>query len=266
MPRLLLTLTLTLAVLCASGAAPARQAPGPRPHAVAGLELDPPRKVTRVGVAKVAARVTGARDGARVRILWDVAAQFEHPDVEFDWERRDGGRSIQLVIPDSRGVVVVTAWAIVDGEPTSDAPARTAIEVDYTPRGAPKAEPPKAESPKTEAPKGEAPAAPSGAQARKAPRGKVTDAYFVYTADDEADALALVSSQGLRNRLRAAGVTPHLFAADSAAAKAAGLGRYVQDAGGTPAVVLVTAGREVRAARKVTAEDTAESLAREASQ
>ena len=55
----------------------------PRPNVVTGLELDAPQKKTRPGIAYVAAKVA-AKDGAKVKIVWDGEAQWADADAE--WE------------------------------------------------------------------------------------------------------------------------------------------------------------------------------------
>jgi hypothetical protein len=239
---------LTLALLLLGAAALAAQKPDEKPHAVAGLELDAPQQRSRPGVVRVGAKVD-APEGAKVRIVWNVAARWDDPEAEFSHEVRDQGRSVQLVIPDCSGLVQVTAVAIVDGEPTDSRMAVTYVEMKYTPRG--KAAPAKAGGPKAEQK-----AAPS---AEEGP--KVTAVYFVLDPiDDDVNLVAMIMSPGTRNKLKAAGLEPLLFPAGSPSIAKANLTKFVEDAGGTPVAIYATAEGKVRKVARLAADATAESI------
>lgn len=168
----------------------------------ASLTLSPPRKRTRPGLAFVVATVTMPKADSRVRIVWDVESVFDDDSVTADWEARDSGRRLQIVIPDCSGIVRVSALAIVDGEPTDDKLSKTLIEVSYAPR-----KPPTKPTP-----------TPTQVDDKPAVTGKVTDVWFLVDPESgDPNVNALVASVGLRNKLRAIGVTPHVFEAGSGA-------------------------------------------------
>lgn len=192
---------------------------------VTGLELPEPLEKTRPGYAKISAKCD-----AKCDIRWDVEAQFDDADVEFRWELRDEGKSVQVVIPDSSGIIRVTAIAILDGKFTSQRMAKTYVTVKYTPRSVAK------EKAITKA----VPVA-----------GKVKDAYFIIDPAGDANINALVTSSGLRNALRKLGVEGHTFPKDSE--NAVRFAPYVKDAGGVPAMILVTGEKKVKKAVRVPA-------------
>ena len=237
--------------------APPKPAPDPvapkgpaKPNVVAGLSLDEPQKKTRPGLAYVTATVA-AKDGAKVKIVWDVEAQWADEDAEWEWEVRDGGRKVQITIPDSSGIVRISAVAVVDGEPTSDSIAKTVVVVEYTPRAKPAPQPAPQPAPAPPQPKADAPAPKAEAPAAS---GKPTDIYFVIDTDGgDPNINALVTSQALRNALRKVGLAPHVFDKDSANVGRAGMQKYVEDAGGVPVMVLVTADRKVKRSSRVPA-------------
>lgn len=244
------TLCLSLFLFCAAVQA---QKDVQKLHVVTGLELTEPQERTKPGIAKVTAKIS-AKDAKSVEIAWDVSAQFEDADIEFDYEIRDDGRTVQLVIPDSSGVIQVAAVAVVDGKLTDKRHAKTYVVVKYTPRGKTV---PKVDSPPPEA--------KQKAQPKVKTKGKVASIYIVANSvDDDANVTALLGSQGFKNKIKAADIKAHYFSADSADVKALGLDRFVKDAGGTPCILYVTARDEVRKAVKLKPDATAESILAEA--
>lgn len=241
-------------MMCVCLSAGAQKPDPAKPHSVVGLELTPPVVRTRPGVVVVRASVTVKGD--KTKVVWDVEAQFED-DVgeEFEWEVRDGGRAVQVVIPDSKGLVRVTALAIVDGEPTSERPAKTYIDIDYKPREKKlgKAEQPKQDDgPKLEKAKGVA-------------RAPIRDVYLVVDQDrGDVNVNAKITSPALKNKMKADGlVEAKLLWADSPDVARAGLTRAVAGAGGPTCVVVVTTENKVRKAFRPKPSDTVEDITRE---
>jgi len=242
---------------------------------VPGLELDAPQKRTRPGLAFVNAKVVAKPEAKKVVILWRVEGIWEDAQEQTVIEKRDQGKRLQIVIPDVSGVVRISAWAVVDGEPTyGERPAETLIEMNYQPRKN------EAEGTGKKTSSGGTPGGQSderrglglSAQARSDPpasagsttspiapltgAGKVTDVYFVIDKSNPEHATVndLAGSVSLRNRLRATGIKPHAFDRSSAEGQVVidrnGLAPYVQDAGGVPCMILVTGDRKVRKAIK----------------
>lgn len=223
----------------------------PKPWSVPGLTLSEPQVRTKPGFCKVTAKATGTK----VKIKWRVRAQFEDSDVEFDYEVRDGGTSVQVVIPDSRGVIEVAALAVIDGEPTDF--CETTVTVDYKPRQ-PK-EPPPVATARPPAKDGQKPEAAQG-------RAAVRYVFFVQAGPEEPDpdVKALVNSVRLKNELKKLGVTPELVVADSDSYRKRGLADAVKRAGGAPCVVYVTEDWLVRKYAKLTAQTKPEDVLKEA--
>ncbi len=231
------TLVLMAASRTARGQDEARKGAA-KSYSVPGLELDPPAARTRPGLARVNAKVSAKAD-SKVKIVWDVEASFEDDDVELDWEVRENGKSIQVVIPDSSGIVRVTAIAVIDGEPTAF--AKTAISIDYTPRQ-------KKPLPPVVRPQAQAPPAAAG---------KVVSAVFVVDPEKtDANLEAVITSQGLANDLRRIGVKRLVLAADSPAIARMKLDGFLKDVGGVPALLLVTDQGKVRKAVRLAARTT----------
>lgn len=226
-------------------------------HSVTGLEIDAPQKRTRPGLVKISAKVATAKDGQKVKILWDVSAQFEDADVDFDWEARSATQ-IQVIIPDTKGVILVTAWALIDGEPTSDKPAKTLIEVDYTPKrgGQPLPNPDRA----PEAKKQPVAKAETKSKAKAGP----PVVYLVADLDKGDDnVVAFIGSSGLKNRLLAAGVAgKDVVPVDTSAGGVArhGIQGFVDEAGGAPCAIVVRG--ETAKGMKLTSSTTAEEVAK----
>lgn len=230
---------------------------GPRkPNVVEGLELTEPQTRTRPGLVKIAAKVAAPKD-AKVKIVWDVEAQFEDADVTLEWEPRDSGRAIQVVVSDSRGVIRVCALAVIDGEPTQM--AKTFIDVDYRPRQQPRKEDP--ESPPPQPAK-----QPTKHEAKEQVKGKVVKAYFLLdTIDGDENVNAMLTSQRTKNKLREAGVEGVLVGTDSAN-YVTNYKKYADDVGGPPCVLWVTEARKVRKASKIAPDAKIEDLLKEANE
>lgn len=268
MRTLALTL-LSLLVLALCVPAQEQKAATQALHVVPGLEIDPPQRRTRPGLVKLGAKVE-AKETQKVRILWDVAARFDDASVDLEWERR-GDRAVQVVVPDSSGVIVVTAWALVDGEPTSDRPARTLIEVAYSRQPEP-AKAGKWEAPRpvpelgpkpSESGKGEKQEQPKPAQAQAQPaRPKITTVYAVADLiDGEPNVLAAVTGNTLKNLLRKQGIDYVLVGTETGGIERLKLKQYIDDAGGHPCVIYAV-GDKVRRAVKLTPSATAEEIAK----
>lgn len=249
-------------------AAASPRAEGPRQdrlHVVAGLELDPPQERVREGAVKITAKVD-AKDGAKVKLVWDVEAQFDE-DVSdsFSYEVRDQGRSVQIFLPACSGAVRVSAVAIVDGEPTDTKPAKTYVVVKYAAKGKPVAEPPRGEQqPKADVPKKAARIEATNGRARV--KAKAAKVIVVVDNDklDEPDAVALAGSTSLKNRLAEVGVKFEGYVVGSAEYREKKAERFVADARGTPAVIYVTDNETVLWVRRIVKGDTAEDIAKEA--
>jgi hypothetical protein len=239
---------LFLIVCCA---VPVALADGPsRPWIVPGLELSEPQVRTKPGFCKVTAKV---KDKA-TKIKWKVRAQFEDSDVEFEWEPRDEGKAVQFTIPDSRGVVEVTAVAVIDGEPTDF--AETTVTVEYKPRQT------KAVKPKEED-KDRPQVLPKEAEPKDGKSGeKAKYVYYVHEkGEPDPDAKALMNGQGLTNKLRAAGVQVVKLEVGTAAYQQSNVDRYVKDAGGAPCVLFVNAKLFIyKKGLKLTAETKADDI------
>lgn len=224
MLRLFLALLLLAAPAPAHTDAPGRM--GDKPHMVPGLELTAPVERTRPGVVKITAKVD-AKEGQKVVIVWKVEGQFDDPGVELEYEPRDNNMTMQIVVPDSSGIIRVIAVATVDGKFTANRMAETYITIKYTPRNTPAAEAKTLEKAPVDA------------------NGKVTDAYFLVDPGKDVNVDAMVATVGLLNRLRGAGVTRHVL--DVGSEKARRFAPYVKDAGGAPALILLTTEKKVRA-------------------
>lgn len=222
---------------------------------VPGLELTEPFTRTKPGIAKVVAKVDTKDKTTKVVIKWKVRAQFEDSDVEFDYEPRDDGKSLQVVIPDSKGIIDVFAVAVVDGEPTEI--ACTTISVDYKARVQPAPQPqpstpipnvlPKENTGKASNPKQEA-------------KGKVTKVYLVRDLDESnADIKSLMDGRTLKNMFKEAGVEPELVIHDSENYKKLGLDAAVKQVG-APCVIYTNERNEVVKSTKVTSNTTAKEL------
>ncbi len=230
--------------------APAVKRDPTKPWLTPGLELSAPQKRTRPGLAFITAKVDAPPD-AKVEMLWKVESSWEDEGLvsEVVIEKRDGARRIQIVIPDGNGTVRAFAWAIISGKATSEDAAETSIEMTYAPRSGGLAG---KETRGTGTPPEVKPSSPS-APAPSAPRvdvNKVVDVYFVIDVDKgDATVNALVGTVGMRNRLRALGITPHTIDAPSAEGRAAierlKIQTMINDAGGVPALIAVNANRKV---------------------
>lgn len=200
----------------------AAEAPS-RPWVVPGLELPEPVKRERPGLVKMTAKVE-AKTEQKVKVVFDVESVFEDADVTAEWEVREDGRTVQIVVPDSRGIINVTAVAVIDGEPTRF--CKSSIEVDYKPR--------------VPVRKGEK-NAPEKQEAPKQAKAKVTDVYVVMDVHaDQEDVVARFSGVNFKNRLARIGVVGTFVPADKIEAKK--LRKYVEDAGGTPCLLYLVRG------------------------
>ncbi len=230
-------------------------ADGPRkPNVVEGLELTEPVVRTRPGLVKIVAKVTTPKD-AKVKVVFDVEAAFDEPNIEVEYEVRDNGLVVQIVVPDVSGVINVTAVAIVNGEPTSNRMARTSITIDYRPRTLPKKEEPPPELPQ--------PAKNVKQPAKEQVKGKVVRMYFcVDPIDGDENVNAMITSQRTKNKLRDAGIEGVLVGSDGP--NFASYAEYVRNAGGVPCVLYVTAEKKVRKGLKIASDAKIEDLLKEA--
>lgn len=252
-------------------------------HVVKGLTLTEPMTRSRPGVAKIVATVAVAdKDKDKVKMVWDVEAQFEDPDVEFDWEVRDGGMAVQVVIPDSRGVIRVSAVAVVNGEPTDARMAKTLITVDYRPRQQPQQPPPDKDKDKEPPPdedkdKSVLPKQQQTKKERAAPKqpakevvkGKIDRVIFVIDPiDGDENVSALVQAQRTKNELKKIDVKPELatFTTETQAAVLSKLNltEPVRKAGGAPVAVWIVSDR-IRKVTRLTPQTKLDDLIKEAS-
>lgn len=248
------TAILALAI-CAAGVC-GSAAPEKAPNVSQGLEIDAPSSRSRPGVVKITAKVE-AREGQKVRVLWDVAAQFDDPDdtANFEWEKRSE-RQIQVVVPASRGVIAVTAWAVVDGEPTDSKPARTWVQVAATQKKEGGQPPPPPPEPKDSEPR------PQRQPRQKEPEARAEGKSVYLVADlidGDANLVALISSTGLKNRLKAAGYERVVVGTEGDLVKKLNLAQFIADAGGAPCA-LVVAGDKVKRSARLTPQTTAEDV------
>ncbi len=227
-----------------------------KPHVVNGLTLTEPTTKNKPGVARIVAKVD-AKDKGKVKVVWDVEATFEDQDVEFDWEVRDNGLAVQVVIPDSRGVIRISAVAIVDGEPTDTRMAKTVIVVDYRPRQPPKQD--REAPPREDEKPAEKPVLPKlnqekkGGPVEKAVRGKIDRVIFVLDViDGDENVSALVRAVKTKNELMKLDVKPELapFTSETQVAvlQKLNLTEPIRKAGGPPCAVWIVRDR----VRKVT--------------
>lgn len=252
------TVTLALA-LCACSLAGSPQ-PARSPNVVAGLEIDAPSSRTKPGVVRITAKVD-AKETQKVKVLWDVAAQFEDAEETeaFEWEKRSE-RQIQVVVPASKGVIAVTAWAVVDGEPTSATPARTWVQVSFTQKKEQGAPPPPPD-PREGQPQPQRQPKVKDRQPERQPEAEQVKAVYLVAdlIDGDANLVALISSAGLKNRLRAAGYDRVVVGTEGDLVKKLNLQQFIADAGGAPCA-LVVSGDKVKRSSKLTPQTTAEDL------
>lgn len=217
-------------------------------YVVQGLEIDAPQKRTRPGVVRITAKVE-AKAEDKVKILWDVTAQFEDEDVEFEWDKLSD-QKIQVIIPDSKGIISISAWALLNGEPTSEKPAKTTIDVVYIPRD---------KTPKS--------VKAEGKVAEKIPvkETKKPTVYLVADLDTgDPNIAALINSSGLRNRLKSKGFgNEDIVPVDTSTGADGKLGliSFIDSSGGAPCA-LVVKGDKVVKSLKLTKTTTIDDIAK----
>ncbi len=166
------------------------------------------------------------RDSKVASLVWDVESQWDRPGVELSSEVRWGGTGVQVILPDASGIVRVQAVGLVSGKLTPF--VRTTITLDY------KALPTPTQIADKAIPKKAGTADP------------VVTAYLIIDVDSgDADQNGVILSGRLKNDLRIAGIDGIVLKHTSPQIERLGLTGPIRDAGGVPALVLVTASGKV---------------------
>ena len=208
------------------GGAPAFLEAQTTPNVALGLSLPAPQKV-KAGEGWVEITATCAQP-----VTFDVEAQLDDPKATFK-SRVIDDKTVLVSVPCCGGIIRVTAVAIVGGKLTPF--VRTYVEIEGR-------EPPAPPTP---------PAPPAPPKQR--PAGKLSLVLVIDQQGGDPTSAALAASPTLRKAVNDAGASLHVFDARSAVIAQQNLTKYVADASGAPALIILDSTGTVWAAKHLPA-------------